>query len=185
MRISRSSSLPEVAFIVCTALHRGGITAVLTGGSAATVYAPHAYQSRDLDFIIEFRASNSNASETLASLGYRLSGDHYEHAENPLHLEFPPGPLAVGGELIREWDTMQEKGLLLHIITPTDSCRDRLSGFLFWNDRGSLEQAVAVAGAQKERVDFEIIRRWCELEGRLEQYGEFERALRQKRTNNI
>jgi hypothetical protein len=170
-------SLPDVAFIVCTTLENDGITAVLTGGSAATVYAPHAYQSRDLDFIVEFEDRDSNANETLKSLGYRLEVDHYVHDVNPLLLEFPPGPLAVAGELIRDWETMRKESFLLHIITPTDSCRDRLAGFLFWNDRGSLEQAAAVAFAQKKRVNLEAIRSWCNSENHLGKFKEFERTL--------
>ncbi len=177
MKISRFSTLPDVAFVVCSALDTAGIIAILTGGSAATVYAPLAYQSHDLDFIVEFQATGSNAGETLKSVGYHLNVDHYKHEENPLLLEFPPGPLAVGGDLIREWDIMRRRDYLLNIIKPTDSCRDRLAGFLFWNDRGSLEQAVAVAAAQKHRVDLDVIRSWCDSESRLEQFGEFERAL--------
>lgn len=50
--ITATSSLVDVAFAVGTALERAGITAVLTGGSAATFYAPDAYQSSDLDFLI-------------------------------------------------------------------------------------------------------------------------------------
>ena len=58
MNITRESSLREVAFAVCTALHERGIEVVLTGGSAATVYAPHAYQSRDIDFVIVMHAGS-------------------------------------------------------------------------------------------------------------------------------
>jgi hypothetical protein len=177
MTIAESTSLRDVAFIVCTALHREGVTAVLTGGSAATVYAPDAYQSRDLDFIVELRARGADAAGALAALGYRLAGNHYEHIVNPLLLEFPKGPLAVGGDLIREWETLRDGELLLHIIRPTDCCRDRLAGFLFWNDRGSLHQAAAVARAQRENVDIEAVRVWCESEGHMEKFAEFERAL--------
>ena len=180
MTIARDSTVKDVALVVCTALDNAGIVAVLTGGSAATVYAPHAYQSRDLDFIIEFRKRDVDANAVLESLGYSLVQDHYEHAENPLLLEFPQGPLAVGGELINKWDTIREKNFLLHIISPTDSCRDRLAGFLYWNDRGSLEQALAVAEAQNTEVDLEIIRRWCESEGHAAAHREFEQALRQR-----
>jgi hypothetical protein len=66
---------------------------------------------------------------------------------------------------------------LLHIISPTDCCRDRLAGFLFWRDRGSLDQAVAVAGTQKTKVDLGAIRRWCEAERHAEAYRELELAL--------
>jgi hypothetical protein len=183
MSISLSSSLPDVAFIVCTALHDEGITAVLTGGSAATVYAPHAYQSLDLDFIIQFQRRESNASGALASLGYSLDGTHYIHNENPLILEFPMGPLAVGGDLIQKWVTMNNDGLILHIISPTDCCRDRLAGFLFWNDRGSLQQAIYVALAQTEKMHLKTIQRWCTDEGHLEKYIEFERTYKQHLRN--
>ena len=177
MMIAASTSLREVAFIVCTALHRAGVTAVLTGGSAATVYAPDAYQSRDIDFVVEFRSEGADAASVLAALGYRLVGDHYEHKENPFDVEFPKGPLAVGGDLIREWETLREGELLLHILKPTDCCRDRLAGFLFWNDRGSLDQAVAVARAQREVLDIEVIRSWCASEGHAGKFAEFVRAL--------
>jgi hypothetical protein len=163
---------------VCSALDRAGIVAVLTGGSAATVYAPHAHQSRDLDFIIESRAEDSDAGMVLESLGYRRVQDHYEHSENPLLLEFPQGPLSIGGELIRTWDTMRDKQYRLHIISPTDCCRDRLAGFLFWRDRGSFEQAVSVGRAQKRRVDLEAVRTWCDSEGHADDYQEFERTLK-------
>lgn len=53
--ITASSTIVDVAFAVCTALERAKIIAVLTGGSAATYYAPEAYQSRDLDFVITLR----------------------------------------------------------------------------------------------------------------------------------
>ena len=177
MKVSGGDSLRDVALVVCTALHRGGIEAVLTGGSAATVYAPHAYQSHDIDFVVTFHAPESNARDILAALGYRVVHDHYEHADNELILEFPEGPLAVGRELIQEWDTLRERGMLLHIIKPTDSCRDRLAGFLFWNDRGSLDQAVAVAKARRREVDLDVIRRWCRSEGKADAFREFEREL--------
>jgi hypothetical protein len=52
--ITEESSLIDVAFAVCTALEHGGIRAVLTGGSAATYWAPDVYQSRDADFVLNF-----------------------------------------------------------------------------------------------------------------------------------
>jgi hypothetical protein len=159
-------------------LSKGGVEAVLTGGSAATVYAPTAYQSRDLDFVVQFRAPEGNPNAILESLGYRVARDHYEHAENALIVEFPRGPLTVGRDLIRRWDTLREGDMLLHIIKPTDSCRDRLAGFLFWNDRGALEQAVAVARACGASIDIIAVRRWCESEGKRDAFDEFQRMVR-------
>lgn len=59
MTISANTPLFEVAMAVCSALDRAGITAVLTGGSAATYYAPEAYQSSDIDFVaVRFGRTN-------------------------------------------------------------------------------------------------------------------------------
>ena len=139
---------------------------MLTGGSAATVYAPSAYQSRDLDFILQFSTRHADGARVLSSLGYELSGNFYVHTQNELTLDFPPGPLSVGGDVLTRWDTLREGEAVLHILDPTDSCRDRLAGFIFWNDRGSLDQAVAVALSQEKRLDLDRIRDWCRRERR-------------------
>lgn len=145
------------------------------------MYAPRAYQSRDLDFVIQFRSDQAEGARALAAVGYELSGNFYVHSESQLTLDFPPGPLSVGGDVLIRWDTLREEELLLHILDPTDSCRDRLAGFIFWNDRGSLEQAVAVALAQQGRVDIERIQDWCRRERRTEGFAEFRRRLRLSR----
>jgi hypothetical protein len=176
--IRPDSTLREVAFEVCTALDHASVRAVLTGGSAATVWAPEACQSLDLDFIVEFQARKANPASALARLGYRLDRDHYTHGANPLIVEFPAGPLAVGGEILRRWSTLREGRLLLRVLSPTDSVRDRLAGFLFWNDRGSLRQALGVARAQRRRVRVATVREWCEREGHSGKFDEFERTLR-------
>jgi len=177
MKIDAASTLREVAFVVCTALDRAGVTAILTGGGAATVYAPGVCQSLDLDYVVMLQKTGAAGSEALATLGYRVEGNMYRHDENPLTVEFPPGPLMVGGDLIRKWAKLQESGYLLHILTPTDCCRDRLAGFVFWQDRGSLIQAAAVAGARHDEVDLEAVRRWCVREGHAESFDEFMRVL--------
>lgn len=157
--ITARSSLPDIAFAVCTALDDAGITAVLTGGSAATFHAPDAYQSCDLDFVITLHANGGERA--LASLGYRREADYYVHEHSPFPLEFPRGPLMVGDDLITAWSTMRRANQLAHVLTPTDCCRDRLAAFLFWNDFSGLEQALAVCHARPD-VDLAIVRDWCE-----------------------
>lgn len=175
MRITSDSTLRQVAFIVCTALQRVGVTAVLTGGSAATIWSGGAYQSHDCDFIISFHEKDAPAEETLRLLGYTEYGGTYRHKESPFTLEFPPGPLSVGDEIISKWDTLRESDLLLHILTPTDSCRDRLAAFYHWTDYSSLSVAVAVA--QRNQIDMARIRTWSDIEGASAKYAQFRRAL--------
>lgn len=174
--ITAKTTLRDQAFLICTAMDRAGTTCVLTGGSAATVYAPQEYQSQDMDFVITFSGSPGN-EQAILDLGFQRSGSMYRHPANPLTLDFPEGPLAVGEDVISKWDTIREGELLLHILTPTDCVRDRLAGYLFWHDRQSLAAAVAVAKAHRDRVDLKIVEKWCEKEGEPGKFQDFSRAL--------
>jgi hypothetical protein len=156
--ITPESTLSDVAFHVCTALERAGITAVLTGGSAATFYAPDAYQSRDIDFVMALWAPNGERA--LLEAGFTRDIDCYVHPDTVYPIEFPAGPLMVGDDLIRAWTTVQRGGEVLHVLTATDSCRDRLAALLFWNDFSGLDQAIAVCRARDD-VDLDVVRRWC------------------------
>ena len=172
MTIEATTSLRELAFIVCTTLDRAGETAVLTGGSAATIYAPDAYQSKDLDFVFTFwSALSKRSAEPLIELGFSTKGSTYQHHLTPYTIDFPRGPLAVGEEQITHWDTLREGELILHILSPTDCVRDRLAWFLFGDDYSALEQALAVAGAQP--IDLEVVQRWCAREGELSKFEIF------------
>lgn len=152
--ISATSTLTEVAFEVCTALDKKGFTAVLTGGSAATYYAPEAYQSRDLDFVLTFRGVDGE--QALMDLGYHRKGDFYVHNVSPLPLEFPPGPLAVGEDHIAKWSTVKRRKQVLHVLTPFDSVRDRLASYLAKpleesDERRVIEQCLELGQARPDR----------------------------------
>ena len=173
--INSETSLREIAFLVCTALEEAGTRVVLTGGSAAEIWAALEYQSGDLDFIVQFSAEDG--ARPLRQLGFFEKSGSYEHPNSDLILEFPVGPLSVGDDLIQDWDTLTEDGRILHVLTPTDSCRDRLAGYLFWSDLGSLQEAVSVARCQPRRVDLAKIEDWCSREGHLERFHDFKLAL--------
>ena len=176
MTIDASTPLRAVAMAVCTALDHAGVTAVLTGGSAATCYAPEAYQSSDIDFIaVRFGGTTSRGAvdSQLAAIGFRRAVDCYRHPESPYPIEFPPGPLAVGRELLTSWRTIREGDGILHILHPTDSVKDRLAAFIHWNDRAGLSQALAVARAQSGEIDVLSIEAWAEGEGGRAKFADF------------
>lgn len=175
--ITESTSLRELAFIVCTALHEAGVTAVLSGGGAATIYAPDVYQSRDLDFIFQFWAATVPPDRgPLERLGFTQRGGTFHHPATQFTVEFPNGPLAVGDELIRSWDTLEEDNQTLHILTPTDCVRDRLAWFFQRaTDFASLEQALGVA--ERHLVDLNLIRDWSIREGAQDKYEIFAHRL--------
>lgn len=177
MRITPNSSLTELAFVVCTALNQVGTKAILTGGAAANFYAPQEYLSQDLDFVVKF-GGGAAAAEALQQLGFELRPEKlYAHPATIFTLEFPPGPLMVGDDFISNWDTLEREDLLLHIISPTDSVRDRLAAYLHWNDFASLESALAVANRQREKLDINLIENWCQREGGTAKYEIFRKRL--------
>jgi hypothetical protein len=174
--LDASSSLEDVAYAVCSALHRTGVIAVLSGGGAATAYAPEAYQSRDLDFILQFAAATfAPSAAPLLYLGFDRKGATFVHPDVPFTVEFPAGPLAVGNQIITEWNTLTRGDETLHIITPTDCVRDRLAAAIHWTDFASIDQAVAVARLHPINID--LVESWCLSEGGARQFAIFIRRL--------
>ena len=162
--IKPESSLIDGAFAVCTAFDAAGFTAVLCGGSAATFYAPDAYMSADNDFVVTVELSRREISAILAPLGFREEGRIYVHDAVVWSLDFPRGPLAIGRDIVTDWATVRRSEQVLHVISATDSVRDRFMHYWAWNDYSGLVQAVAVAKAQRERVDLDSFRAWTEVE---------------------
>lgn len=160
--IDETSSLQEVCFVVSTALAQCGVSAVLTGGSAAAVYAPTAYSSLDADFVLDDMGPLDCVIEPLASIGFRMDRRSriFVHDRSHYTLEFPRGPLAVGADLVTATNCIENDGRRLRILTVTDCVRDRLSHFYFWNDYTALSAAVAVAKANGDHIDFALIRAW-------------------------
>ncbi len=173
--IREETTLQDVCFAVCSALQRAGTVAVLTGGSAATYYAPESYQSLDADFVISFSADGVRAADAMRSLGYSERGGIYFHELNRFTVEFPPGPLAVGNDLIQSYATVRRDDELLHVLSRTDCVRDRLSSFYYFTDRSALAAAIAVALSGP--IDLDSIERWSLREGQGSRFAEFRGSL--------
>ncbi len=111
----------------------------------------------------------------LGDIGFARTGDRYVHPETQFWVEFPRGPLAVGGDDKIRPTTLRDKAGRASTLSATDSCRDRLAAFYHWNDRQSLDVAVHIARRQK--VNLKKIRQWSELEAHLDQFEEFRRRI--------
>ncbi|RPJ80069.1 MAG: hypothetical protein EHM13_12625 [Acidobacteria bacterium] len=171
--ITATSTLPDVALAVGAVLSRHRICAVLTGGACVSIYTNGLYVSRDADFVI-LRAVpglQRRLDEALASLGFVRDRDRYVHNLTPFFVEFPPGPLSIGRDLRIKPVKVKVGDATALLLSPTDSCRDRLASFYFWGDRQALDFAVAIA--RRHEVNFRAIRRWSKDEGELQKYGEF------------
>ena len=145
-------------------MDRAGVVVVLSGGGAATFYAPEAYQTKDLDFVLPF-VFRSPSEHTILDLGFEATRTRgtYARPGTPFTLEFIDGPLAVGDEMIAVWYTHRQDDRVLYVISPTDCVRDRLAGAIHWNDLASIRQAVAVA--RRHPLNLAKVEAWCEAEG--------------------
>lgn len=175
MKIASTTSLRGVALAVGQALDEHGIRAVLTGGACASVHAAGSYLSDDLDFVLGGRIAVADLDRAMASLDFVRKANRYFHPRTRFWVEFPRGPLAVGADLDVELIEWKGRGGRAVALSATDSCRDRLAAYYHWNDRQSLEVAVAIAA--RNDVDLERVRSWSEGEGHAVRFEEFRREL--------
>jgi hypothetical protein len=132
-----------------------------------------------MDFILAGATTQRQLDGAMASVGFVRKGDRFVHPRVAFYVEFPRGPLAIGGDYrIRPVERRGTHGRAL-ILSATDSCRDRLAAFFHWRDRGSLDVAVAIALRNPLRLS--VVRRWSVEEGFPEGFAEFLREVRQAR----
>ena len=171
MRLPEPSSFGAVAAAVAGALRTHRIRAVLTGGACAALYSEGANHSRDLDFIVVEGATRNEMDTAMVSIGFARRGDRYVHPRARFYVEFPRGPLAIGGEYrIRPVTRSTSHGRVL-MLSATDSCRDRLAAFYHWGDRQSLTVAAWIAA--RNRVNLATLQRWSTAEGLAEGFEQF------------
>ena len=175
MKPVKEMTLGELGAFVSEHLKKNGLTVTLTGGACVTIYSENRYQSWDLDFIEEMSAGRKRLAEILADIGFVEEKRYFRHPETEFFLEFPPGPLSVGGEPMGEIVSKKFSTGTLRMISPTDCIKDRLAAFYHWDDRQSLEQALMVTRAQE--VDLLECRSWSEREGEAGKFDVFMNML--------
>lgn len=163
-KITRETTMPELAAIVSEALAAAGIVATLSGGSAVTIYSENRYQSEDLDFVTT--ALLEELKPVLEPLGFVHTGSPrlsvFEHPDTHWYLEFPPAPLSFGGTYVdaSDCELLPTPVGNIRIISATHSVMDRLAAAASWQDAPSLDQALLVATHQGEKIDWKEIDNW-------------------------
>jgi hypothetical protein len=179
VKLTRRSTIADVAAAVTDALQRAGISAVLTGGACATIYSGGSYQSQDLDFIVRGAGTRKSVDEAMASIGFMREGDRYVHPATSFFVEFPRGPLAIGDDVdIHPVVLKLDRGSAL-ALSATDACRDRLAAFYHWSDRQGLHVAVEIA--LRHRLNMARIRGWSRREGFEARFEEFRNELERRK----
>jgi hypothetical protein len=166
----------ELAAFIAAEFRRRSINVVLSGGSCVSIYSAEKYVSVDLDFVNAGFAKRSAIREAMQSLGFSEEHRYFRHPGTPLLIEFPPGPLGVGEEPVKQIDEITTDTGVVRIISPTDCVKDRLAWYYHDNDMECLEQAILVAS--KHDVDLYEIQRWSEVEGKREAFDAIKNRLK-------
>lgn len=156
---------------VATHLKKNGIDSILVGGAVVSIYSEGAYESGDLDFIIDGWV-DKKLPEVMAKIGFKKGPTrHYRHPKcGHLFVEFPTPPCAIGDDYDIIPEEIKSEGVNIKVFSPTDCIRDRLASYIHDNARECLDQAALVANRQQ--FNHEKVRKWCESEGAPQVYQE-------------
>jgi hypothetical protein len=151
----------------------------LSGGACAEIYSNKKYVTGDLDFVVNYvwPGNDKIIKKVMSEFGFEKNGRIYLNVDEVVEysVEFPPGPLSVGEEYQITPIELKLKTGNLSLLSPTDSVKDRLTGYFYGNDAQCLEQAVMIC--QMNDVSISNIKEWATKEGRPEKYKEFENRL--------
>lgn len=171
MKNVREMDIGELAAYVCSHLCSQGIKCVLSGGACVSIYSDNRYQSQDIDFIENSSTPRKLLTKALSKIGFYEENRYYKHEQTDFFIEFPAGPLSVGSEPVRDINDITFSTGKLFLLYPTDSVKDRLCAYYFWDDYQSLEQAVMLS--QHCEISIEEIERWSKVEGMIEKFQVF------------
>jgi len=169
----------ELGAFVQSHLRNKGIDVVLSGGAAVSIYSNNMYVSQDLDLVNVHSVKRRAIRESMDEIGFHAEGRYFKHPEAQFFVEFPPGPLTIGEEPVRQIVEIKFSTGTLRIISATDCIKDRLAAYYHWGDRQCLSQAILVA--EQNIVDIEEIRRWSEAEGKARDFEAINNQLTNKR----
>ena len=161
----------ELAAYVQSWLEKKGIRVILSGGAATEYYSRNRYVSGDIDLVNAHSEKRKKIKEAMQQIGFIETGRHFKNPESQFIVEFPPGPLTVGLEPVKEVVEIEMVTGLLRIISATDCVKDRLAAYYHWQDEQSLYQATLIR--DEAQVDLLEIERWSKGEGKENGYQIF------------
>lgn len=120
MKAIGQMSIGELAAFVCAHLRDNGVDVVLTGGACVAIYTGGEYLSYDLDFIERLTSSRRKLKRVLSEIGFEEEKRYFKHADTDFFLEFPSGPLAIGGKPPWQLSMLVFESGVLQALSPTD-----------------------------------------------------------------
>lgn len=174
-----SLSRAEMCALIVETLASSGIDVVLVGGSCVCIYTNEHFGSLDLDFIDLTYARRKEIATSLAKIGFtpRGSTKYFEHPDCQWLVEFPTAPLAIGHEQIDSTRiaSIETATGTVRLLNPTDTVKDRLLWFYLEQDGQCWQQALDIA--RNQRIVWQDLKTWHEMEGYTDGYARFRDAL--------
>ncbi|CAA9295894.1 MAG: hypothetical protein AVDCRST_MAG68-277 [uncultured Gemmatimonadetes bacterium] len=149
------------AAVITTALDRAGMRATLVGGAAIEFYAPDAYTTADLDFVVEGRTREA-IDETLTSLRMQRQGRHW--VLDDLFVEVP------GSYQSEPAESFEIGPFTLRVVRKEYVLGDRIIGYRWWKYAGYGLQAVDMIDAFAGELDDAALRAYLRREGAEDTY---------------
>lgn len=178
MKSIKQMTAGELGAFIQSRLKKKGINVVLSGGMSVEIYSSNQYTSRDFDFVQTSFGKRGIIKAEMEAMGFHEEGRSFAHPDTDLFVEFPPGPLTVGDEAVKDFREIRYSTGVLKLISPTDCVKDRLTWYYHYGDQQCLDQAVMVA--QRHKIDLREVRRWSEHEGKLSEFEKVRSRLERK-----
>lgn len=104
--------------IIVSHLGNRGISVVLVGGAAVSIYTDNKYMSKDIDFISS--EDHKKIASAMAELGFKSKGKDFYHPHTRFTVEFPSGPLGIGNQVpIKPEGQIKINGITVKMFSPT------------------------------------------------------------------
>lgn len=178
MKAVRDMTRMELAGFVAAEFRKRNINIVLSGGSCVSIYSRDKYVSMDLDFVNAGFARRSLIKAAMESLGFHEENRYFRHPDTGILIEFPPGPLGIGDEPVKQIVEIETGAGMLRLLSPTDCVKDRLSWYYHTGDTECLEQAFLVA--QDNEIDIGEVGRWSRGEGKGAEFAQIKSRLQKQ-----
>lgn len=169
----------EMCALIVETLASAGIDVVLVGGSCVCIYTNERFGSLDLDFIDLTYSRRKEIAAALARIGFTPRGNtrYFESPDCQWSVEFPSAPLAIGHEQIDSTRIARIETATgtVRLLNPTDTVKDRLLWFYLEQDGECWQQALKIA--RNQRIVWQELKTWHEMEGYADEYARFRDAL--------
>jgi len=120
----------ELGAFIQSQLREKGIEVILSGGAAVAIYSNNKYVSRDLDLINIYGANRRKIRDIMTAIGFYEEGRYFRHPDSKFFVEFPPGPLTIGEEPVKQIIEKKLSTGVLKVISPHGLCQRQAGSLL-------------------------------------------------------